>query len=65
MYVYLVVGKIHTVMHEGLLFAGGIEVVSERFAEIKYLEKASMLKGSTWKRSKVEDVHECRLSDAM
>ena len=52
-------------MHEGLLFAGGIEVVSERFAEIKYLEKASMPKGSTWKRSKVEDVHECPLSDAM
>ena len=52
-------------MHEGLLFAGGTEVVSERFAEIKYLQKASMRKGSTWKRSKVEDVHECPLSDVM
>ena len=52
-------------MHEGLLFAGGTEVVSERFAEIKYLQKASMRKGSTWKRYKVEDVHECPLSDVM
>ena len=39
-YVYLVVGKFHTVLYEGPLFPSGIEVVSERFAEIKYLEKS-------------------------
>ena len=52
-------------MYEVPLFAGRIEVVSERFAEIKHLEKVSMPKGSTWKRSKVENVHECPLSDVL
>ena len=65
MYLYFVVGKIHTAMYEVPLLAGRIEVVSERFAEIKHLEKVSMPKGSTWKRSKVENVHECPLSDVI
>ena len=64
-YVYSGVGKFHTVLYEGPFFPGGIEVVSERFAEIKYLEKASMPKGSTLKSSKAEDVHGCPLCDVM